>query len=68
MLECVKSESVGYKEGNLYQVVEDDFGGNKVRGLKAEDSYFDPFSLICSSFKVADSNKQAIQHLKEVKQ
>ena len=68
MLECVKSESVGYKEGNLYQVVEDDFGGNKVKGLKAEDNYFDPFSLICSSFKVVDTNKQAIQHLKEVKQ
>ena len=68
MLECVKSESVGYKEGNLYQVVEDDFGGNKVKGLKAEDNYFDPFSLILSSFKVAGTNKQAIQHLKEVKQ
>lgn len=67
MLECVKSESVGYKEGNLYRVVEDDFGGNKVKGLKAEDNYFDPFSLILSSFKVADANKQAIQHLKVVK-
>ena len=68
ILECVKSESVGYKEGNLYQVVEDDFGGNKVKGLKAEDNFFDPFSLILSSFRVADPNKQAIQHLKEVKQ
>ena len=67
MLECVKSESVGYKEGNLYQVVEDDFRGNKVKGLKAEDNYFDPFSLILSSFKVADANKQAIQHLKVMK-
>lgn len=66
LLECVKSESVGYKRGNLYQVVEGDFGGNKVKGLKAEDNYFDPFSLICSSFRVADTNKQAIQHLKEV--
>ena len=68
LLECVKSESVGYKKGNLYQVVEGDFGGNKVKGLKAEDNYFDPFSLLCSSFKVADANKQAIEHLKEVKQ
>ena len=67
LLECVKSESVGYKEGNLYQVVEGDFGGNKVKGLKAEDNYFDPFSLIVSSFKVADANKQAIEHLKVVK-
>lgn len=67
ILECVKSESVGYKEGNLYQVVEGDFGGSKVKGLKAEDNYFDPFSLLCSSFKVADPNKQAIQHLKVVK-
>lgn len=67
LLECVKSESVGYKKGNLYQVVEGDFGGNKVKGLKAEDNYFDPFSLICSAFKVADTNKQAIQHLKVVK-
>ena len=33
LLECVKSESVGYKKGNLYQVVEGDFGGNKVKGL-----------------------------------
>ena len=68
LMECTNSESVGYKKGNLYQVVEDDFGGNKVKGLKAEDNYFDPFSLILSSFKVADVNKQAIQHLKEVKQ
>ena len=67
LMECIKSESVGYKEGNLYQVVEGDFGGNKVKGLKAEDNYFDPFSLICSSFRVADPNKQAIQHLKVVK-
>lgn len=67
LVECVKSESVGYKEGNLYQVVEGDFGGNKVKGLKAEDNYFDPFSLICSSFKEADPNKQAIQHLVSIK-
>ena len=66
LMECVKSESVGYKKGNLYQVVEGDFGGNKVKGLKAEDNYFDPFSLILSSFKVADANKQAIEHLKVV--
>lgn len=68
LLECIKSESLFYKEGNLYKVVEADFGGNKVKGLKAEDNFFDPFSLILSSFKVADTNKQAIQHLKEVKQ
>ena len=68
LLECIKSKSLFYKKGNLYQVIEADFGGNKVKGLKAEDNFFDPFSLILSSFRVADPNKQAIQHLKEVKQ
>ena len=67
MLECVKSESVGYKEGNLYQVVEGDFGGNRVKGLKAEDNYFDPFSLICSSFAPVNATKQAVSNLKVVK-
>ena len=67
LMECTNSESPGYKRGNLYQVVEGDFGGNKVKGLKAEDNFFDPFSLMISSFKVADANRQAIEHLKVVK-
>lgn len=67
ILVCSKSESVAYKEGKEYQVVEGDFGGNKVKGLKAEDNYFDPFSLICSHFKPLDASQQAVRNLRVVK-
>ena len=62
-LECIKGESPGYKKGRVYTVVKQ---GDKL-GLIGDDKYFDPFSLIVSSFKVADANKQAIEHLKVVK-
>lgn len=68
LMECVHSESIAYTKGQTYTVVESEFGQNKVKGLIGNDGLFDPFSLICSSFKVADANKQAIEHLKEVKQ
>ena len=68
LLECVHSESIAYTKGEVYAVVEDDFGQGKAKGLIGNDKLFDPFSLILSSFKVADANKQAIEHLKEVKQ
>ena len=67
LMECVHSESIAYTKGQTYTVVEGEFGQNKVKGLMANDSLFDPFSLIVSSFKVADANKQAIEHLKVVK-
>ena len=67
LMECVHSESVAYTKGQTYTVVEAEFGQNKAKGLMANDGLFDPFSLILSSFKVADANKQAIQHLKESK-
>ena len=68
LLECIKSESFFYTKGEVYTVVEEEFGQGKVKGLIGNDGLFDPFSIILSSFKVADPNKQAIQHLKEVKQ
>ena len=68
LLECTHSESIAYTKGEVYTVVEEEFGQGKSKGLIGNDGLFDPFSLICSSFKVADTNKQAIQHLKEVKQ
>ena len=68
LLECTHSESIAYTKGEVYTVVEEEFGQSKVKGLIGNDGLFDPFSLICSSFRVADPNKQAIQHLKEVKQ
>lgn len=68
LLECTNSESIAYTKGQTYKVVEQDFGQSKAKGLIGNDGLFDPFSLICSSFRVADPNKQAIQHLKEVKQ
>ena len=68
LLECIKSESLFYTKGQTYKVVENEFGQSKVKGLIGNDGLFDPFSLILSSFKVADPNKQAIQHLKVVKQ
>ena len=67
LVECTHSESIAYTKGQLYTVVESEFGQNKVKGLVGNDSLFDPFSLILSSFKVADANKQAIEHLKESK-
>lgn len=67
LLECIKSKSFFYTKGEVYTVVEEEFGQGKVKGLIGNDGLFDPFSLILSSFKVADPNKQAIQHLKEVK-
>ena len=67
LIECIKSESLFYTKGQTYTVVEHEFGQGKVKGLFGNDGLFDPFSLICSSFKVADVNKQAIQHLKVVK-
>ena len=67
LLECNHSESIAYTKGQTYTVVESEFGQNKVKGLFGNDGLFDPFSLILSSFKVADPNKQAIQHLKVVK-
>ena len=66
LMECSHSESIAYTKGQTYTVVEGEFGQNKVKGLMGNDGLFDPFSLILSSFKVADANKQAIQHLKEV--
>ena len=67
LLECTHSESIAYTKGEVYTVVEEEFGQSKVKGLIGNDGLFDPFSLICSSFRVADPNKQAIQHLKTVK-
>ena len=67
LLECTNSESIAYTKGEVYKVVENDFGQGKAKGLIGNDGLFDPFSLILSSFKVADANKQAIQHLKVVK-
>ena len=67
LMECVHSESIAYTKGQTYTVVESEFGQSKVKGLIGNDGLFDPFSLICSSFKVADANKQAIKHLKVVK-
>ena len=66
-MECVHSESIAYTKGQTYTVVEHEFGQGKAKGLIGNDNYFDPFSLIVSSFKVADANKQAIEHLKVVK-
>ena len=68
LLECTHSESIAYTKGEVYKVVEQDFRQSKAKGLIGNDGLFDPFSLILSSFRVADPNKQAIQHLKEVKQ
>ena len=68
LLECIHSESIAYTKGEVYTVVEEEFGQSKVKGLIGNDKLFDPFSLICSSFKEADANKKAIQHLKVVKQ
>ena len=68
LMECNHSESIAYTKGQTYTVVEGEFGQSEVKGLVGNDGLFDPFSLILSSFKVADANKQAIQHLKEVKQ
>ena len=68
LMECTHSESIAYTKGQTYTVVEHEFGQGKAKGLIGNDKLFDPFSLICSSFKVADANKQAIEHLKEVKQ
>ena len=68
LMECTHSESIAYAKGQAYTVVEGEFGQSKVKGLIGNDGFFDPFSLILSSFKVADANKQAIEHLKEVKQ
>ena len=67
LMECTNSESIAYTKGQTYTVVESEFGQNKVKGLFGNDGLFDPFSLILSSFKVADANKQAIEHLKVVK-
>ena len=67
LMECTHSESIAYTKGQTYKVVEQDFGQGKAKGLIGNDGFFDPFSLICSAFKVADANKQAIEHLKVVK-
>ena len=67
LLECIHSKSIAYTKGEVYKVVEEEFGQGKAKGLIGNDNYFDPFSLICSAFKVADANKQAIEHLKVVK-
>ena len=64
---CSKSESVAYKEGKEYQVVEGIYNGNTVKGLMGSDGYFDPFSLICSHFKPLDVSQQAVRNLKVVK-
>ena len=67
LMECTHSESIAYTKGQTYTVVENEFGQSKVKGLVGNDGLLDPFSLLCSSFKVADANKQAIEHLKEMK-
>ena len=67
LLECIHSESIAYTKGEVYKVVEEEFGQGKAKGLIVNDKLFDPFSLILSSFKVADANKQAIEHLKVMK-
>ena len=67
LLECTNSESIAYTKGEVYTAVEEQFGQSNVKGLIGNDGLFDPFSLILSSFKVADANKQAIQHLKVMK-
>ena len=64
---CSKSESVAYKEGKEYQVVEGIYNGNTVKGLMGSDGYFDPFSLICSSFEPLDATESAMKKLKLVK-
>lgn len=47
-MECMKSASPGYKEGSVYVVCEDVAG---VLGLMGDDGYFDPLSLLVSSFR-----------------
>lgn len=64
LMECTHSKSIAYNKGQTYKVVENESGQSKAKGLVGNDGLFDPFSLICSSFKVADVNKQAIEHLK----
>ena len=66
LMECTHSESIAYTKGEVYTVVEEELGQSKVKGLIGNDGLFDPFSLILSSFKVADANKLAIEHLKVV--
>ena len=67
ILVCSKSESVAYKEGKEYQVVEGIYKGNTVKGLMGSDGYFDPFSLICSHFKPLDVSQQVVRNLRVVK-
>ena len=67
LMECTHSESIAYTKGQTYTGVESESGQRKVTGLVGNEGFFDPFSLILSSFKVADANKQAIEHLKVVK-
>lgn len=44
---CIKSESPGYREGNVYTVTQR--SGDV--GLLGEDGFFDPWENLVSSFK-----------------
>lgn len=67
VLVCIKPESVAYKKGKHYTVVEGDFQGNKVKGFMGDDGLFDPFSMLCSFFKPLDATEEAVRKLKVVK-
>lgn len=57
VLQCIKSESPGYKKDKTYITVEK--GG--VVGLMGDDGYFDPLSQLVSSFKPADATQTALK-------
>ncbi len=57
VLECIKGESPGYKKHRVYTVVKQD---DKL-GLIGDDGYFDPMSMLVSSFKPADATKTALK-------
>lgn len=47
-LECILSKSPGYKVGERYTVDKDSKG---ILGLWGRDGYFDPLTLLLSTFK-----------------
>jgi len=59
VLECIVSKSPGYKKGKTYVVVDK----NGVKGLEADDGFFDPISQLLSGFKVADATTSALKLL-----
>lgn len=62
-LQCIKSESLAYKKGSIYTVIDE----NGIKGLRGEDGLFDPLSLLVSVFKPAKAMDAAISKLKVVK-